>query len=322
MTKARIDYRQYKPGDYKSYANFCAKNFGKNSYQANSAYLEWLYDDPSKSFAVALNGAEVVGIEHNFKAPVLINGQVKTVTVLHDLMVDEGHRGEVGFRLMQDSLKSDDYLVLPGSVGRLSRVYGRLGSVKFQSFWYRKFQFPRKFFRLIGEKTFLSFKKNAMEQNLLLGHSKEIDGELFTKALKKFDNVQHFSGYLRWRFGDKNSPFTFYVTDNANENSLLFVIGKRGVIPYARIFYVHYESQTTLKKIMLFVEKMTSQLGIPVILYSTFECQPLEHLGYRIYTQAPVSYVYSRAKIKEFTPTVLSFCSDLGFDGLNIIKGA
>ena len=157
LTSAAIEFRQYRPNDYDSYATFCINNFGKNAYQISRSYLEWLYDDPSKSFAIALNESKVVGIEHNFKAPVLINGEYIIATVLHDLMVDESHRGAVGFRLMQDSLKSDDYLVLPGSVGRLSRVYGRLGSKKFESFWYRKFQFPKNIFRRISEKRFSSY---------------------------------------------------------------------------------------------------------------------------------------------------------------------
>ena len=97
LTSAVIEYRQYRPNDYDSYAIFCNNNFGKNSYQINRSYLQWLYDDPSKSFAVALSESKIVGIEHNFKAPVLINGEYTTATVLHDLMVDECHRGAVGF---------------------------------------------------------------------------------------------------------------------------------------------------------------------------------------------------------------------------------
>jgi len=317
-----VEYRKYNKDDYDSYATFCINNFGKNSYQINRSYLDWLYDDPSKSFAVALSETKIVGIEHNFKAPVLINGEYKIATVLHDLMVDESHRGAAGFRLMQDSLKSDDYLVLPGSVGRLSRVYGRLGSKKFESFWYRKFQFPKNIFRRISEKRFSRYKKNAIQKNLLLGHSREIDGSFLTKALKKFDKVDWFSSYFKWRFTNKNAPLTFYVTDDAGENSVLFIIGKRGLIPYARIFYVHYESELILKKIMLFIERITSKLGIPIILYSSFESPPLEELRYKVYAKLPVSFVYSKAKTEQFTPTVPSFCSDIGFDGLNVLQDA
>ena len=318
-----VEYRKYNKDDYESYAIFCKDNFGKNSYQMNRSYLEWLYDDPSKSFAVALSEAKIVGIEHNFKAPVLINGEYKIATVLHDLMIDEGHRGNVGFRLMQDSLKSDDYLVLPASVGRLSRVYGRLGSNKFESFWYRKFQFPKNIFRNINRERFSGYKKLAIQQKLLLGHSRETDDIFFTKALKKFNGVKLFSSYFKWRFVNKNAPLTFYVTDEAGENSVLFVIGKKkGLIPYARIFYIHYESELILKNIMKFIEKITSKMGIPIILYTSFECPPSGELGYNIYAKLPVSYVYKKSKKGEFTQTVPSFCSDIGFDGLNVLRDA
>ena len=108
---------------------------------------------------------------------------------------------------MEDSLKSDHYLVLPGSVGRLSRVYGRLGSKRFESFWYRKFQFPKNIFRRISLKRFLGYKNMAIKQNILLGHSREIDDIFLTKALKKFDKVDCFTSYFKWRFANKNADF-------------------------------------------------------------------------------------------------------------------
>jgi len=317
-----VEYRKYNKDDYESYAIFCADNFGKNAHQLNRSYLEWLYDDTSKGFEVAVCEGKIVGMEHNFKAPVLINDEHTIVTVLHDLMVDEGHRGTVGFRLMQDSLKKDDYLVLPGAVGRLSRLYGRLGSKKFESFWYRKFQFPINIFRSISERRFSNYKKLATKQNFILGHSKENDGILVLKALKKFNDVACFTSYIEWRFSNKNAPLTFYVTDESGKNTVLFIIGKRGLIPYVRVFYVDSKSESILKKIMILVEKITKKLGIPVILYSSFECPPCSGSGYKIYAKLPVSYVYSKDKMDNFVPTVPSFCSDIGFDGLNVLDDA
>jgi hypothetical protein len=94
------------------------------------------------------------------------------------------------------------------------------------------------------------------------------------------------------------------------------------LIPYARVSYVHYESELILKKIMKMIEKITSKMGIPIILYTSFECPPSDELGYNIYVKLPVSYVYSKSKKEEFLPTVPSFCSDIGFDGLNVLQDA
>lgn len=320
LTSSAIEFRQYRPNDYESYATFCFNNFGKNSYQTNRVYLEWLYDDPSKSFAVALSGAKIVGIEHNFKAPIFINGKCALVTVLHDLMVGDGHKGSVGFRLMQDSFKVDDYIVLPGSVGRLSRTYGRLGTKKFSSFWYRKFQFPLNIFRRISPKKLLSLKNLAEHENFLFGHNKEIENNFFENALKSYKQFDQFFDYFKWRFFHKYSPLTFYVSDSDGGNSVLFVLGKRGKIPYARIFYVQRQSQMVYEKIIKLIERITSRIGVPVILHTSFECGPPDNLGYKAYSDLPVSYVYSASKKEKFEPIVPSFCSDIGFDGLNLLS--
>ena len=68
---------------------------------------------------------------------------------------------------------------------------------------------------------------------------------------------------------------------------------------------------------MTFVGKITSEIGIPVLLYTTFECPPPSKLKYKMYANPPVSYVYPKNKVGDFVPQVPSFCSDIGFDGLN-----
>ena len=315
-----VEYRQYIKDDYNSYAIFCENNFGRNAYQIKRSYLEWLYDGTSKGFEVAVYSEKVIGIEHNIKAPVLINNECTMVTVLHDLMVDENHRGTVGFRLMQDSLKRDNYLVLPGSVGRLSRTYGKLGSKKFASFWYRKYQFPLNIFRRISPLKLLSLRKLAERENLLFGHNKEANENFLKNSLKSYKDINQFLVYFKWRFFHKHSPLTFYVSDSDGENSALFVLGKRGKIPYARIFYAQCKSDAIYRKIIKLIEKITSRIGVPVILHTSFECAPPNNFGYRVYADLPVSYVYSSTKKLEFEPIVPSFCSDIGFDGLNLLS--
>ena len=221
---------------------------------------------------------------------------------------------------MQDSLKADDYLVLPGSVGRLSRTYGRIGSNKFASYWYRKFQFPINIFRKISPKKLLTFKKLAENENLLFGHNKEVKNNFLERALKSYKEFDQFVKYFKWRFFHKHSPLTFYVADHDGNNSVLFVLGKRGKIPYARIFYIQCQSDVVYKKIIKFIERITSRIGVPVILHTSFECAPPGNLGYKVYADLPVSYVYSGATKEEFEAIVPSFCSDIGFDGLSLLN--
>ena len=313
-----IKYRKFKASDYESYAVFCRSNFGKKNYQLNRSYIEWHYSDlRNGSFSVAVCENTILGIMHKFKVPILINDEPKIITVLHDLMVDTKHRGGIGFHLMQSGLKSDDYVVLPGSIGRLSRAYGRLGSKSFDSFWYRKFQIPKSFFTLKKLKDLNKYQNLAKTKNLLFGHNKESNDDFLTKALKKYNNIDFFSSYFEWRFFNKNSPLTFYVTDERSENTALFVVGKRGLLPYVRIFYVHSGNSLILNDILNFIEIISSRIGIPIILFTSFESPPPSQLKYKIYSEIPISYVYSKNKNYDFIPEVPSFCSDIGFDGLN-----
>ena len=60
-------------------------------------------------------------------------------------------------------------------------------------------------------------------------------------------------------------------------------------------------------------------MGVTVIMYRSFEREPPIDLGFKKYSSYPTSYVYSRNKKHDFEVKVPSFCSDIGFDGLNIL---
>jgi len=312
-----IEYRNYKESDYESYSTFCENNFGKKNYQRNSSYLKWLYEDTINSFSVAVNNNTITGIIHKFKAPIEINGQFIKVTVLHDLMVDSKYRSGAGLHLMQSGLYSDEYVVLPGSVGRLSRAYGRLGSKPFNSFWYKKFQMPKGLYSLNKVKSLNRYKSLAKNQGLTFGHNKENNKDFHENALKKYINIECCLDYFKWRFFHKNAPLTFYVSDESRENTVLFVIGKRGFLPYVRIFYVSSENEVILGEIVQFIETITAKIGISVVLFTTFEASPPKRLMYRQYKEIPISYVFSKNKNHDFIPNVPTFCSDIGFDGIN-----
>ena len=312
-----IVYRKYNQRDYESYSKFCGDNFGRNNYQRHRWYLEWLYDQNINGFLVASVANEIVGIIHNFKAPVLINGQHKIITVLHDWMMDDKHRSGAGLHLIQAGLKSDEYVLLPASIGRLSRAYGRLGSRPFDSFWYKKFQIPKGIFSLNKLLCMAKYQGLAEKNHLIFGHNKEGNEEFRSRALRKYRDIECFRSYFNWRFHNKNSPLSFYVTDESGKSTILFTIGKRRALPYARIFYVESNDESSLIGIIQFVERITSRIGIPVVLYTTFECPPPSHLKYRRYARPPMSYVYSSNRNYEFIPRISSFCSDIGFDGIN-----
>jgi hypothetical protein len=312
-----VDFREYISSDYETYAKFCNKNFGKKNYQLNRSYIEWLYSDTSSSFSIAAHGNSIIGIIHSSKAPITLNNEDKVVTVLHDLMVDNNHRIGVGFHLMYKGLYSDDYIVMPGCVGRLSRAYARLGSKAFNSFWYKKFQIIKGVFTPRKVMNLLRYQSLAERQGLIFGSNKENNKEFLENALNKFTHSESYRNYFKWRFFDKNAPLTFYVADVNRKNSSLFVIGKRGRLPYVRFFYVNSESEVLLSTIMKFIEQVVAKIGVPILLYTSFECPPPASLKYKSFAEIPASYIFSRNKDYNFTTEVPSLCSDLGYDAIN-----
>ena len=317
-----VSFRRFRPSDYEVYREFCIRTFGEYSYQKKKSYVDWLYGDCLEGFAVAVSDDTIVGMEHNFKAPIFIKDTPKLATVLHDLMVEDNHKGSVGFRLMYESLRSDRYLVLPGSIGRLSRTYGRLGSTKFESFWYRRFQMPTGVFKKVSKLKWVELTELAERQSLLLGHNKEDSVNFREKALKPFQKLRYFPEYLDWRFFHKDAPLTFYLSDFSGENTVLFTIGKRGRLPFARIFYIRQQDESIYKKIVKLVHRISARVGVPVILHSSFESAPPRRLGYKAYKDSPVSYVYAQSREEDSSPTVPTFCSDIGFDGLDLLADA
>ena len=179
-----IEYRQYKPSDFRAYKIFCLENFGAKKHQIKASYLNWLYEGKATTFDIALSDGVIVGMIHNFQAPVNINGKIKVVTVLHDLMVDKNHRGSVGLKLIMSALQSDNYSILPGAEGRLARAYGRLGSNQFKSYWYRKIILPKTIFYRSKLKKISKYQVLADSKGLKFGCNKGSDKHTFIENSK------------------------------------------------------------------------------------------------------------------------------------------
>lgn len=313
-----IKYRDYLLTDLNAYQKFCIENFGPNKHQVRSTYLDWLYQEKNKSFMVATFENDIVGIIHNFKAPMIINGEVELVTVLHDLMVDKRFRGKVGLEIIRSALNIDEFVILPGAVGRIAGLYNRLGAIKFDSYWYRKYLFPRAIFFEKNLKYISKYQLHAEKEGLIFGCNKGLHKAEFSEnAMSKYLDNDKYTEYIQWRFLDPKAPLTFYVSDRACENTVLFIVGSKGIIPYLRIFYIKSTMESKLSKIINFIEAYASRTGIPIILHTTFECPPLKGSSYKPYKNMPVSFVYTRKKEKNFSLEIPSFSSDISFDGLN-----
>tara|TARA_B100000780_G_scaffold59732_2_gene38243 strand:- start:1324 stop:2301 length:978 start_codon:yes stop_codon:yes gene_type:complete len=314
-----IIYRKYNHNnDYESYKVFCENNFGKNCYQSKIEHIEWLESNPSHFINLAVNNNEILGCFHGFKAPVLLDNNVNIFYSLHDLMVDKEKGSQLGLKLMQEGILQDIPVILSGAIGRISRAYKRLGSIQFKSHWYRKFIItlnPFKFFFLNNNK--LKHIQSSINYNLI--NNKEEGISHLSKSLidlYKYNN-DFSEKYFKWRFFQKDSPLTFFMSDDRTENMIIFSLGLRRVIPFLRIISVRKKDDDVLISMLRSVETFASKAGIPVILYSiTEDSPPPKELNYNAYKEVPNSYIYSKKIKLPNNISINGFSTDLGFDSI------
>lgn len=314
-----IVYRKYvHENDYDSYKIFCEKSFGKNCYQSKLDHIKWLESNPSHFIDVAAIDNKIIGCFHGFKAPVKVDNKTTLFYSLHDLMIDKEKGSQLGLKLMQGGIIQDIPVILSGAVGRISRAYKRLGSLQFKSHWYRKFIIPIKPFKFY----FLSKQKiesiqSSMEFNFI--NNKQTNSQnLITRILDSFKYENESSqSYFKWRFLQKDSPLTFFVSDNSHNNIIIFTLGIRKFIPFLRVISVKNDihNNDIVQEMLKSVEIFASRSGIPVILYSVTEDNPPPKiLKYNKYKNSPNSYIFSKKNKLTENIYINGFSTDLGFD--------
>jgi hypothetical protein len=312
-----INYRKYDHvNDYDLYKSFCEKNFGKKCYQSKIEHINWLESNKSHFIDIAVKENEILGCFHGFEAPVKINNETHIFCSLHDLMVDREKGSQIGFKLMQEVILQDNPVILSGAIGRISRAYKRLGSIQFQSHWYRKFIFPLnplRFFFL--KERFVKFVQNEMNFNFINNKDKNSKTQI-QSIINSYKYDYDFSKkFFEWRFFQPDSPLTFFAYDDSFKNVVTFSIGLRGLIPFLRIMSVIKDDDETLIDLLKSIERFACKIGIPVILYSvTEDIPPPKNLKYNKYKDMPNSFVYSNKKNFPDNFSINGFSTDLGFD--------
>ncbi|MDC1443534.1 hypothetical protein N8448_02675 [Gammaproteobacteria bacterium] len=313
-----IVYRKYiHENDYDSYKIFCEKNFGKGCYQSKADHINWLESNPSHFIDVAAIDNKIIGCFHGFKAPVKVNNKTILFYSLHDLMVDKEKGSQLGLKLMQGGIIQDVPVILSGAVGRISRAYKRLGSLQFKSHWYRKFIIPIKPFKFFFlNRLKIKYIQDSMEFNFI--NNKQSNSQnLIAPILDSFSYENESSkNFFKWRFLQKDSPLTFFVSDDSHNNIIIFSLGVRKFIPFLRVISVKNDNNNAIAHEMLkSVELFASRSGIPVILYSvTEDSPPPKILKYNKYKNFPNSYIFSKKNKLTDDISINGFSTDLGFD--------
>lgn len=115
-----------------TYLRFASKAFGPNSYQSNPDYLRWLYEENPATRGisdalVAVRGSELVGCIHKMRMRWYLSGTIAEIPSLHNTMVLPNHRFGIGGLLIAKSLKGEKAVFVPGAVGEVADLLGRLG---------------------------------------------------------------------------------------------------------------------------------------------------------------------------------------------------
>ncbi len=316
-----IHYRMYSKNDRSSYIKFCKRNFGKNSYQSNLDFIDWLLKYNNNRFFIMLNDNTVVGCIHLFKGFFLYGENIIESGVIHDLMVDKNFRNSGGgLRLIQHGIKSNDFTILSGSVGKLSQAYKRMCPIQMKSYWYKKIMFPKSIFLNRKISNLDKYRKMADDNGFKILCNDTGDDFIKTHSFEKYNLNEQTKIFFHWRFLEKGAPKTFIISDFKNNNSVMFVFAKKGLIPYLRIFDIHKEEDTVILDILKLIEKIAVSTGITVVLYTVLNYNLVEHLGYKKYDPMPSSYIYvkNRKKIDQEIISMPGYCSDLGFDSKSL----
>jgi len=311
-----IEYREFKDDDLKEYLNFCLLNFGKKSHQSTIEHLDWILSNDSKNIDIALKGDKVVGCIHSFKVLINIEGIDTLITVLYDFMVDKSFRGSIGLNLIQNGLSRGDAVLLPGSVGRISDVYNRLCSIQINSQWAKKIIFPRSIFYHSKKIDLKKYQNIAKKKGLSFGNNKTNNENFLDIIEPNLTDYKINHEFLEWRFINRRSPVTFYLTDKYNKILIMFHIGLKKNIPFTRIFFISQKSKdiNSLKIMIDFIEYFSSKIGIFCVLITIFENSMINNLGYKRYNPMPRTFVYSKTQYNNSELVIPSFCSDIGFD--------
>ena len=312
-----------------SYNKFVLRNFGRNSYQSNSEYINWLYfKNPYgrgySDFLLALdNSKNVAGCVRKIRYEIL-NTETNTkysCTSIHNLMVDIEHRNGVGFLLIRDFLKNEKSFLIPGVIGMLSDSYKNLGSKPLKSFWGFKMINPN-LFKLLKRMLGLRITREEVISNcnFVLRDGVQIEFD-FNKDLieilnNKFSSLIFTEEYLRWRLFDDKKLSTIILWSKDRKSLIMMSIGKRRRVPVGRIFFSIFDNMKDGQILLRNSLRLLGLSGCPLALITSadskfIELSKLENIKSK--NVMPDTYFFS--KLTSLTGVVFwPLVSDLGFE--------
>jgi hypothetical protein len=333
-----LTVRRYNDADEEHILAFHREFFGDNSYQATSAYLQWLYqDNPFQEseppcFILHGNDDTIVGCIHSMALSAVSPTKTYRVRSLQNLVVDTAYRGGAGMILVKRALKDADVVIFPGVGGVLANAYRAMKYREINSFWTRKLLRPvraavgvlrsklgkeRRRFRLhphcpaLSAQAGLTIETRPGEETLeriaaLLAERDYLSGNL---------PVLWTSSALRWRFFSINGPVHLLFMSKLSGEFSIFSIGMRRNVCVARPIEIGPVCSVSFLESSFNCLRM---MGVEMLLAYTgrvLEQNMYSRLGFSEVTQRSSSFVITGKGCDLGFSTVTPGATDLGFEG-------
>jgi hypothetical protein len=332
-----ISIRPLGSDDRLTYRRFCQTMFGRDSYQARSTYLDWLYNDNPTGrglddclIATEPSGA-VVGCIHRLRLPWLVDGRHVDIPSLHNLMIAEAFRGGAGFFMLMRAVKGESHALIPGVTGNLAEAYVRMGYQRVNTRWYRRvLRVDRAvaqmlLHRLRGRGDRPRGKLAAPSADGLavsVGPDDATAAEIAAALNANAGSDPHVAHVdwsrelVQWRFFATRGPRHLFARDEGDGSFAIVSVGPRHGVTVARL--VAWSPVALRSRFLQRLGRMAADLGASVLL--AYDARPagaqtLATGGIAPMRSAPMSFLYARDK-QPLTIDLDGGGTDLGFEAL------
>lgn len=323
------------------YRVFATRSFGTGSYQANPAYLKWLYEEnplgggDRASLAVAENG-EVVGCVHKMRLLWQFGDDTAPVVAPHNLMVSEEHRNGLGFMILRSAVAGESHVLIPGVTEPLAEIYRKMRYHQLQTRWYRRWLAPAAaafWFasgRLVDRGARPRYLTNpngtragefqvtvAPERELLRSTAEALNRDHATAAAPWWTEET-----VHWRFfhplGPRHALLYRREGDRITELVILSLGPRRG-LNVARVVAQAAESMQRLCDLLRAAERFAKQHGAHLLLTFTTDDdtgRAMAQAGWKEYSHPARSYIHHKGRPACDSYAVTGAAGDFGFESI------
>jgi len=314
----------------RDYLAFAEEAFGPGSYQANPAYLDWLYQRSPLAMGyedcrLALRDGIVVGCIHRMRMTWRQGEQSVVLPSVHNTMVRPDCREGAGGLLIAQSFRGEQYAFVPGAEGAVAEMLRRLGfkgqNITWWMLWLRPLAaagtLVRTRLRLAG-----SQRTSGLQSSVPVAGEIE---ELVDLANRGWSSTPDFrpwwnSGLFLWRYFDPYGPQTVLVSlREAGElcGYGLMSFGWRHGLLVARVIDWRANQRDQVVRLFSDIRDQASRIGAHVLLVGSGDTTLTEwfgEAGWKEKRGSAQSFLYGRDRSNY--PARVSFMPSVGDYGL------